>query len=85
MSWRSPLWPAWEEEGAHAATEFAQAQVGKPLAVCTLGLGVLGDIIGGAGGAALGSSTGLLGSTLIGNKVQTGHFSPSLTEIRKGK
>lgn len=56
-----------------------------PLAACTLGLGVLGGIMGGAGGAVLGSSSGFLGSVLVGNKIQTGHFSPSLTEIRKGK
>ena len=56
-----------------------------PLAACTLGLGVVGGLLGGPGGALLGSSTGFLGSVLVGNKVQTGHFSPSLTEIRKGK
>ena len=56
-----------------------------PIAACTVGLGVAGGILGGPGAAALGSGIGFLSSVLVGNKIQTGHFSPSLTEIRGAK
>lgn len=39
----------------------------------------------GVTGAVLGAGVGLVGSILIGNKIQTGHWSPSLVEIREGK
>ncbi len=39
----------------------------------------------GSGGALVGFGVGLLGSIMVGNKIQSGHYLPSLEELRAGK
>jgi hypothetical protein len=56
-----------------------------PIAASTAALGVAGHLLGGGAGAAIGAGAGFLGSILVGNKIQTGHFSPSLVELSAGK
>lgn len=51
-----------------------------PLACSALGGAAAGGALAGMGGAGIGFGVGLLGSILIGNKIQTGHFLPSLTD-----
>lgn len=47
--------------------------------------GVVGHMLGGVGGAVLGAGVGMLGAVLVGNKIQTGKFAPSIAELREGK
>lgn len=54
-----------------------------PLASAAVGGAVAGGMLAGAGGAGIGFGVGLLGSILVGNKIQAGHFLPSLAD--KGK
>ncbi len=56
-----------------------------PLATSALAGGVAGAMLSGLGGAALGGAAGLVGSILVGNKIQTGHYLPSIHELREGK
>ena len=56
-----------------------------PLATSAIAGGVAGGVLSGVGGAALGGTVGLLGSILVGNKIQTGHWLPSVHELREGK
>lgn len=56
-----------------------------PVGAATAGLGIAGGLLGGIAGAAIGAGAGFVGSILIGNKIQTGHFSPILAEAREGK
>lgn len=57
-----------------------------PVAASTVAAGVAGGLLGGGvTGAAIGAGVGLVGSILVGNKIQTGHFSPSLHELKSGK
>lgn len=56
-----------------------------PVAASTVGMGIAGQLLGGIGGAAVGAGVGFLGSVLVGNKIQTGHFSPMIAELRSGK
>lgn len=56
-----------------------------PLAVGATAAGVAGHLLGGVTGAVVGAAGGFVGSVLIGNKIQTGHWSPSLAEMREGK
>lgn len=51
-----------------------------PLAATAVAGAVAGSQIGGLAGAGVGFATGLLGSILVGNYVQTGHALPSLTD-----
>ena len=37
-------------------------------------------MLGGAGGAGVGFGIGLLGSVMVGNRIQTGHYLPSLAD-----
>lgn len=55
-----------------------------PLGASAVACGVAGGLLGGAGGAALGGLGGLVGSILVGNKIQTGHMLPSIYELRHG-
>jgi Permuted papain-like amidase enzyme, YaeF/YiiX, C92 family len=55
-----------------------------PLAASSVALGAAGYLLGGGvGGALAGAATGFVGSVLIGNKIQTGHYSPMIEELRK--
>jgi hypothetical protein len=56
-----------------------------PIAASTAALATAGHFLGGITGAVVGAGTGFVGSILVGNKIQTGHFSPSLVEIKAGK
>lgn len=56
-----------------------------PLGAAAVGVGAAGYAIGGIGGAVLGAGAGFVGSVLIGNKIQTGHYSPSLHDIVSSK
>lgn len=56
-----------------------------PIGAVTAGMGIAGAALGGITGAAIGAGAGFLGSVLVGNKIQTGHFSPSLAEALEGK
>lgn len=56
-----------------------------PLGAAAVGVGAAGYAIGGLAGAVVGASAGFVGSVLIGNKMQTGHYSPSLAEVRSSK
>lgn len=56
-----------------------------PLATSAAAGAAAGAAIGGLSGAAIGGVAGFVGSVLIGNKIQTGHFSPGLAEMREGK
>lgn len=56
-----------------------------PIAASTATLGVVGHLVGGLGGAAIGAGAGLIGSILVGNKIQTGHCLPSVAELRASK
>jgi hypothetical protein len=51
-----------------------------PLAASALAGAAAGGYLGGAVGALVGFGAGLVGSILVGNKIQTGHFLPSLHE-----
>ncbi len=56
-----------------------------PIGAATTGFGIAGGVLGGIAGAALGAAAGFVGSILVGNKVQVGHFSPILADAREGK
>lgn len=57
-----------------------------PLGLTAVAGGVAGHLLGGGlGGVALGAVSGFVGSVLVGNKIQTGHFSPSLADIASSK
>lgn len=56
-----------------------------PLAVTTVVGGVAGHLLSGYGGAAVGAAAGFVGSVLVGNKIQTGHFSPGLADLASSK
>lgn len=56
-----------------------------PLAASSAAFGVVGHMVGGLGGAAIGAGAGLLGAILVGNKIQTGHCLPTVAEIRASK
>lgn len=56
-----------------------------PTLATTAVAGVVGHMLGGIGGAVLGAGAGMLGSILVGNKIQTGQFSPTLVELTAGK
>ena len=51
-----------------------------PLAAAAVSGAVAGGMLGGAGGAGVGFGIGLLGSVMVGNRIQTGHYLPSLAD-----
>ena len=56
-----------------------------PLAAGTALTATAGYAAGGVTGALIGAAGGFVGSVLLGNKIQTGHWSPGLAELRAGK
>ena len=56
-----------------------------PTLATTAAAGVVGHMLGGIGGAVLGAGAGMLGAVLIGNKIQTGQFAPTVVELMAGK
>ncbi|MEW6282721.1 MAG: YiiX/YebB-like N1pC/P60 family cysteine hydrolase [Candidatus Eremiobacterota bacterium] len=56
-----------------------------PLAASAVGCAVAGGLLAGAGAAVAGFGVGLLGSIMIGNKIQTGHYLPSLHDLAGSK